>query len=188
MYTKFVSLIISAMIVTAFTASGTWASEKAASQTAAVGKTAPTIQAKTIEGKEFSLKDLRGKVVLVDFWGTWCPPCRDELPHLKETYEKFNKKGFEIVSMALRDTPDTVKEFTKEHEMEWIHIIDDGFKFAETYQVRAVPTPFLLDHTGKIVLRGTEDMFDKDLRGEQLMKDVEKYVKLIPDNKEKSAE
>jgi len=149
-----------------------------------VGQIAPSIQEKTIHGQDFDIQDLRGKVVLIDFWGTWCPPCLAELPHLKEAYKKYHDKGFEIVSIALRDSPTIVKKFTKENNMKWIHLTDDEFQLAQLFQIKAVPTPILLNHTGKIVLRGSENMFDTDLRGEQLMKDVEKYIKQIPEKKE----
>ncbi len=145
---------------------------------------APSITEKTIHGQDFNLQDLRGKVVLIDFWGTWCPPCLAELPHMKEAYNKYHDKGFEIVSIALRDRATTVRKFTNENNMKWIHLTDDEFQLAKLFQIKAVPTPFLLDHTGKIVLRGSESMFDTDLRGEQLIRDVEKYVKQIPTKEE----
>lgn len=150
------------------------------------GKQAPNIVAKTLDGKDFDLSKLKGKLVLVDFWATWCPPCRKEIPHLVETYKKFKDKGLVIVSVAVRESEDSVKEFVKEHKMDWIHIIDQstdqGFKYAGMYDVSAIPTPFLLDKDGKVLLRGSEDFTDTDLHGEQLMRDIEKYIKLLPDS------
>lgn len=183
MYIKTLPTFMASVLIAALSASSVWSQEN---DPVIAGKQAPEIKAKTIDDKEFSLEKLKGKVVLVDFWGTWCPPCREELPHLREAYKKFHDKGFEILSIALRDSPETIKAFAKENEMVWTHITDEEFKYANDFQIQVVPTPFLLDHTGKIVLRGSEDMLDSDLRGEQLMKDVEKYIKQLPDYKEES--
>lgn len=147
-----------------------------------VGDTAPNIKAKTLDGKEFELKKMRDKLVLVDFWGTWCPPCRAEVPHLKEAYEKYGKKGFEIVSVSLNDTRKKLKSFTDEHEMDWIHILDEDHEHAKDYHVRAVPSPFLVDHNGKIVA------LPHELRGKGLLAKVEKHVKELPPKGPKTVE
>jgi thiol-disulfide isomerase/thioredoxin len=155
------------------------------------GKDAPNIVAKTVDGKDFDLSKLKGKLVLVDFWATWCPPCREQIPFVVEANKKFKDKGLVVVSIAIDETEGTVKEFAKEHKMDWIHLVDEtankGFKFAGIYDVMTIPTMFLIDHEGKVVLRSSEDFLDKDLHSEQLMKDIETYIKRLPDYKEDNA-
>ncbi len=75
-------------------------------------------------GKTIKLEDFRGKVVLVDFWATWCGPCKAELPNVKEAYKKYHEKGFDIISISLDQSVETCKNYVKENEMPWHHICD----------------------------------------------------------------
>lgn len=133
-----------------------------------IGQTFPNFVAEDIAlGKRMSLKDLRGKVVLVDFWATWCPPCRAELPHLKAAYERFHKSGFEIVSISLDQGIGGCTTFIRQNDMRWRHVVEGGgwqTRLAVRYGIRSIPQTFLLDPEGVVIGRP---------RGSTLSRDVE---------------
>ena len=107
-----------------------------------------------VDGKKVDLADLRGKVVLVDFWATWCPPCVEEVPALVETYEKFKDKGFEIVGVSLDQDKGALEKFTAENKMTWPQFFDGkGWdnELAKRFNIQSVPTMWLLDREGKLV-------------------------------------
>ena len=114
------------------------------------GQPAPNFTLKTVDGKEVSLKDFKGKVVLINFWATWCPPCREELPLFEKIYEKYKDKGFVI--LAINTDPENLKDFLKDFGVKItfpILIGDD--RILDLYPVRGLPTSFLIDREGKIV-------------------------------------
>jgi peroxiredoxin len=129
----------------------------------AAGEKAPAFQAQTLTGQTISFPDdYKGKVVLLDFWATWCPPCRAELPNVAATYRKFHTNGFEIVSVSLDQSgkgPE-LSDFLKEHDMTWPQIYDGSdWKGAITvqYGVHAIPCPVLVDgDTGKVLATGAD--------------------------------
>jgi thiol-disulfide isomerase/thioredoxin len=107
-----------------------------------------------LDGSKFDVAKLRGKVVLVDFWATWCPPCVEEVPELVETYEKFRDKGFEIVGISLDQNKATLEKFLKENKMTWPQYFDGAGwenKIAQRFKIQSVPTMWLLDREGKLV-------------------------------------
>ncbi len=129
----------------------------------AEGGTPPNIELPNKEGKPVSLYSLRGKYVLVDFWATWCGPCRREIPHVVEAYKKYKNKGFEVYGVALERGAQSLpkwKKFTEENQMNWIHVVDLEGVSSGPYQVSGIPMTYLLDPEGKIVA--------KNLRGAQL--------------------
>ncbi len=129
------------------------------------GKTAPDFTLKTLSGKVVSLSDYRGKVVLVNFWASWCPPCREEMPLFKRVYEKYKKKGFEILAVSTDSSVDPVKKFVKEHGISFTVLMDDG-KVSSTYGIQGLPTSFLIDRDGRIlkVRLGEYKEVEKDLK------------------------
>ena len=134
----------------------------AAAETA-VGKSFPAFKETATDGSTVDLSAYRGKIVLVDFWATWCGPCVGELPHVKEAYDKYHDKGFEIIGVSLDQDGDKLAAFTKEKQMAWPQIFDGkGWesKLAQAYNIRGIPATFLLDRDGKIAA--------KDLRGDAL--------------------
>jgi thiol-disulfide isomerase/thioredoxin len=101
--------------------------------------------------KETSLKDLRGKVVVIDFWATWCGPCKKELPGLKNLYEKHAKDGLEIVGVSLDESEKPLAAYVKENEMTWPQVVGTkAAEFADAWGVEAIPAVFVVDRQGKL--------------------------------------
>ncbi len=124
-----------------------------------VGKVAPDIRLKSPAGKEYALSDLKGKVVLLDFWASWCRPCRMANPSIVEMYEKYNKQGFEVFSVSLdRERGNGKKKWEdaiKKDDLKWKYHVSDlgGWQSApaKVYGVRGIPRTFLLDKEGRFV-------------------------------------
>ena len=136
-----------------------------------VGAKFPDFNEKDVAGKPISIANDKGKVVLVDFWATWCGPCRAELPNVLATYNKYHDKGFEIVGISLDQDQAKLADFTKSMNMPWPQIFDgQGWqnKLAVKYGIESIPATFLLDGEGKIIGR--------DLRGEELPAAVAKAL------------
>ena len=114
------------------------------------GKPAPDFKLKTLDGKEVSLSDYRGKVVLINFWATWCPPCREEMPLFKRVYERYKNKGFEILAVSTDTSVDPVKKFVKEYKLDFPVLLDTD-NISSLYGIQGLPTSFLIDREGKIV-------------------------------------
>jgi thiol-disulfide isomerase/thioredoxin len=110
------------------------------------------ITGKTVDGKDFDLAKLKGKVVLVDFWATWCGPCVEEIPNMKEAYTKYHDKGFEVIGVSLDRTDQAIVKFTEKTKLPWPCInVEDSKKLAERYGVNAIPHPILIGKDGNIV-------------------------------------
>jgi peroxiredoxin len=106
-----------------------------------------------INGKTVSLAELRGKVVLIDFWASWCGPCRHNNPRLVKLYNKYHQKGLEIYGVSLDENVGSWKRAVKHDKLEWIQVIDDkGWDSAAAtlYGVDMIPSSFLLDREGVI--------------------------------------
>lgn len=132
-------------------------------KTSTPGVEAPNLVGDSPEGETIDLKDLRGKVVLVDFWASWCGPCRKENPNVKRLYDKYASKGFEILGVSLDRTKDRWQQAIDKDQLNWLHISDLkhwSSAHAALYGVRSIPDTVLLDGEGKIIARG--------LRGPQL--------------------
>ena len=135
--------------------------EKAAGNTTAIGSLAPEIELTNPDGKVIKLSDYRGQYVLLDFWASWCRPCRGENPNLVADYAKYHSKGFEIFQVSLDKTKEAWVNAIAKDKLDWIHVSD--LKYwdaapAKLYNVRSIPASFLLDKEGKIIatnLRGS---------------------------------
>ena len=118
-----------------------------------VGKPAPDFQVATLTGEDLSLEKYRGQVVLLDFWATWCGPCRVEMPHVKRTYEKYKNQKFEIIGISLDRSMGALKAYIEKEGIAWPQYLDSGSRLGNLYQVQAIPSTFLLD--GKGIIRKT---------------------------------
>lgn len=133
-----------------------------------VGGQAPDFTQKTPEGEEMSLSDLRGKVVLVDFWASWCGPCRRENPNVVRMYDKYKDKGFDILGVSLDKAHDRWVQAIEQDGLGWHHVSDlKGWnnEVAQTYGVRSIPQTVLVGEDGRILAR--------NLRGEALERKLE---------------
>lgn len=142
-----------------------------------VGQIAPEITLSTTDGSVLSLSSLRGQVVLIDFWASWCGPCRAENPNVVSCYKKYHNKeckkgkGFTVFSVSLDVNRNRWKKAIEDDKMAWTaHVCDfNGWKsaVATKYKVNQIPTNYLIDKDGKIIA--------KNLRGEELRE----YLKLL---------
>jgi peroxiredoxin len=132
-------------------------------RTTAVGSVAPDFSLETPEGGSIALSSLRGKYVLIDFWASWCGPCRKENPNVVKMYNRYKDKGFEIFGVSLDQSRDKWLKAIADDKLTWPQVSDlKGWesKAAQLYQVDAIPQTILLDKEGKIIAKG--------LRGEEL--------------------
>lgn len=128
-----------------------------------IGTEAPEIALKTPQDSIFKLSSLRGKYVLIDFWASWCGPCRQENPNVLRVYAKFKEKGFDIYSVSLDQYKEAWLQAIEKDNLVWHHVSDLQFwnsAAAVSYGVSAIPATFLLDPQGKVIA--------KNLRGEAL--------------------
>ncbi len=103
-----------------------------------------------VDGNAWNLRELRGKVVLVNFWATWCPPCRKEMPDLDALYRRFKKRGFVILGISDEDAG-KVRSFLAIHPISYPVLLDPGRKVNEEFQVDGIPKSFVYDRSGKLV-------------------------------------
>jgi peroxiredoxin len=144
--------------------------QKAAEQSQSslvVGATFPDFTVKDANGQPLSIANYKGKVVLIDFWATWCGPCRGEIPNVVATYKKYHDQGFAIIGVSLDQDRQKMLDYTKQMNMTWPQFFDGqgwGNELAVKFGIESIPATFLLNGHGKIIGR--------DLRGDELTQAV----------------
>jgi peroxiredoxin len=108
-----------------------------------------------LQGKNWHLRDLQGKVVLVNFWATWCPPCRKEMPDLQALYDKYKAQGFLVLAISDED-PVKVSPFIAERKISYPVLLDPGRKVNEAFVVEGIPKSFVYDRSGKLVAQSID--------------------------------
>lgn len=123
------------------------------------GADAPSFTINDIEGKPHSLKDFRGSYVVLDFWATWCPDCRKDLPKMKELYAKYASDNVVFVGVSFDEKPEKLAEYVAANGIEWLQVSEfkkwkgeKNLKISDDYHVRWIPSLYLIDPKGKIVL------------------------------------
>ncbi len=114
------------------------------------GHSAPALSAKSTDGKSVSLADFKGKVVLLNFWATWCGPCRQELPVIAALQEKYKDRGLVVLGVAGDETPEPVQKFLESSPLPFTNLYTTK-EIVETYGIKALPTSVLIDKNGQIV-------------------------------------
>lgn len=111
---------------------------------------APNFSLKALDGQEIILSQLKGKVVLLDFWATWCGPCRESIPHLVQLYKTYRESGLELIGLSVdKGDPAIVRNFAKSMDIPYPVVIASE-EIVRNYSVTAIPTTFLIDKEGKI--------------------------------------
>ena len=138
-----------------------------------IGTKAPDFTLKDLSGGTASLSSMKGKAVLVNFWATWCPPCRDELPSLSRLSGIYKNKGLVVFAVATDKRSDEVKSFLAKHSYTFQTLMDPDLKTSRQFRVFSMPTSFLIDRNGLIVKRylGEEEWDSPEIR-----KDIEKAL------------
>ncbi len=136
-----------------------------------IGEKFPSFEESDVSGAALSVEGHKGRVTLIDFWATWCGPCRDELPHVLAAYRQYHDDGFDIIGVSLDTDRNALATFTQAQNMSWPQYFDgQGWnnKLAKQYNVRSIPMSYLLDRHGTIIGAG--------LRGEALGDAVKKAL------------
>ena len=144
-----------------------------------MGAELPDFQFTDFKGKKRRLSEFRGKYVLIDFWGTWCGPCRRELPYLKAAYRNFQPRGLEILGMDT-DEPDVlpqVKTWLEKNELVWTQATLDSIReVIRSYRVHSYPSTLLIDSEGKVISLNQTKKGQPSLRGQELLKSLDRLL------------
>ena len=136
-----------------------------------VGAPAPEIALKDLQGQEVRLSDLHGKVVLLNFWATWCKPCKEEMPAMQASYDKLRDEGFVVLAVNELEDVEKVAEHIRTHRHTFLVVMDHDNRVANQYGVVGLPASFLIDRQGLV----REHIFGNLLTEERISELVQRY-------------
>jgi peroxiredoxin len=127
---------------------------QSAAQATTTGTYNPTFAVKDLDGNVRTYEEFKGKgPVVLNFWGTWCPPCRQEIPDLKKIYTEYKDRGLQLIGLAVQDTPEKVRKFAEDNSLDWVLLMADT-KAAESFRIgTGVPVTIFIDRDGNEVNR-----------------------------------
>lgn len=142
-----------------------------AAATVAPSAAAPDFTLRTMGGPNLRLQEQRGQVVLVNFWATWCGPCRQEMPHLNKLYDKYRAAGFVLLGVNVDDNSQHAGDVAQKMGLRFPVLLDSDKAVSRLYDLSTMPTTVLIDRDGRVrhvhngYLAGYEDLYDKQIRG-----------------------
>jgi peroxiredoxin len=134
------------------------------------GSIAPNFVLQSVDGERIELKELKGKGVFLNFWGTWCGPCKQEFPYMANQYEVFKDRGVEIVAVNVGESNIAVKNFMESYGVNFPVAMDKDRQVTEAYDITPLPTTFLINPEGKVI---------KVIKGTMTERNVYEYMNLI---------
>ena len=138
-----------------------------------INSKAPDFTLRDLQGKSIAFSSLKGKVVLLNFWATWCPPCKAEMPAMNRLYHEIKARGFEIIAVSTDNSLSTIRDYLAKNRVDFPILHDEKKSVSKQYRVFSMPTTFLIDRDGTIVEKfyGEYDWTDSDVR-----KQIEKLL------------
>jgi len=127
---------------------------------------APEFELKNPAEKQLSLRDLRGKVVFLNFWATWCPPCIEEMPAMEKLHQELEKDGLVILAVNFQESAERMKDFFTQHNLTFTALLDHNGKVSELYQAWALPVSVVINKRGEIAAKamGSKDWYSNEAR------------------------
>ncbi|MGJ7909325.1 thiol-disulfide oxidoreductase ResA [Neobacillus sp. LXY-1] len=133
-------------------------------QKVAVGDTAPDFVLVDLQGNKHRLYDYRGQGVFLNFWGTWCPPCKKEMPYINSQYHQFKDQGIQVLTVDIQESELAVKQFRDRYKLDFPIMIDQDKEVMTAYGIDPLPATFLIDKNGKVVKYHTGEMTEYMVR------------------------
>ncbi|MGG1573779.1 thiol-disulfide oxidoreductase ResA [Fictibacillus sp. NRS-1165] len=128
------------------------------------GNKAPDFELTDLQGNKVRLSDYKGKGVFLNFWGTWCKPCRREMPYMQKEYKKYQKQGVEILAVNVGESNVSVKNFADRFHLSFPIPLDGSREVTKAYGIGPIPTTFLVDKNGNIIEKTSESLSNQTIK------------------------